>query len=643
MAEPDYKESRSGNLIIKNDNSVIKVIFFSKKTQGGVDLPDDATHPSHVEIYFTKRISDYISCNPNIVNTGKIRIVDGDDEIARGMEEFGLSKTVINKVDSILKGAVYNKIGLIECERGDMDLQEYILENKTDDDIDQILRECMFQIFYQIHMLRNNIQNFVHGDLKPNNILMIRDSRYDESEEKYACYELNGRNYYIKIRRLIPKIWDYEFSKSAGISNRLYDITYQTLHYGEEMIDIYRFMVHAIYDFSNQSQPSPDESGAAGAADAGYTEADIGYEGTDGGYTEGDGELSSSTSVPDIPKKSYVDGIRILSDLTQSIKPANVGFYRGGNVINITYLQFLQNVHMAQFRDKKEGIEPCFTIRCKNRCAIFDFDCTLTSVHTAYAEMGILETAIDENKEYQSIIQKMKLGRDTSDEIVKIINIFFGGIERLEMLRNMIETLIENGFDIYISSRGNCEVIEKMLTITDLRKYILEINANGIGCVNQKKDVYIKNLMARGYDTLIYADDDHGEYHILIESLTGKNMESERAVIRQNPMMYRKESESGLIKTTHGDKTLIFIPTLKLFTSDRQDPEARGLEGHQVDLIITLSKPVSSTSSSSSNNSSNSSSNNADNNQSGGYYHKYIKYKLKYVQLRAVIAQMDRY
>ena len=267
------------------------------------------------------------------------------------------------------------------------------------------------------------------------------------------------------------------------------------------------------------------------------------------------------------------------------------------------------------------------------KAAVFDFDCTLTKIHTSYAELGMLEIERKHPiKRYRNAI--LSLRDDRYDE-QEIIDLFFGA-DRLGEIRIMFEKLRSNDVTIFISSRGDCAVIKKILEITGLLSFIAGINANGSGCNTQSKDIYIRNLMTH-YDKILYADDDHGEYHILTETLKGRDMDANRLIVRDRPMQFRKQSSIGYIETSHSlddrDITLLFIPTLRLFTSYNQDPTATGLNSQEMKLIISLltadllktDKPLSESTSSLD------VTGNAD--QDGGYYEMYMKSKSAYVSL----------
>ena len=161
--------------------------------------------------------------------------------------------------------------------------------------------------------------------------------------------------------------------------------------------------------------------------------------------------------------------------------------------------------------------------------------------------------------------------------------------------------------------------------------YSVELNSWGV------HNTVITSIKKNDTELILYADDDHGEYHILTETLKGRDMDANRLIVRDRPMQFRKQSSIGYIETSHSlddrNITLLFIPTLRLFTSHNQDPTATGLNSQEIKLIISLltddllktDKPLSTSTSSLD------VSGKAD--QDGGYYEMYMKSKSAYVSL----------
>jgi endonuclease/exonuclease/phosphatase family metal-dependent hydrolase len=81
------------------------------------------------------------------------------------------------------------------------------------------LYEIYFQIFYTLSILFDNY-DFVHFDLKPDNILFTNDKNYDKDVKKHYVYEYYDKTFYIPVRKIIVKIADYDASFYNGINNK---------------------------------------------------------------------------------------------------------------------------------------------------------------------------------------------------------------------------------------------------------------------------------------------------------------------------------------------------------------------------------------------------------------------------------------
>lgn len=177
----------------------------------------------------------------------------------------------------------------------------------------------------------------------------------------------------------------------------------------------------------------------------------------------------------------------------------------------------------------------------KGRCVVFDFDCTLTYTHYFYFLNMFQQYASSRNPWYVDITKNKNL--ITMDELDKLaldieengndskgkylvekidkntlINIFFGGETRFQRLVKMFDTLYnELEYDIYISSRGQCENILSLIHAVGIAKYIVEIDANAetddIKCkYNGGKTEYILGVLSQKYYNIMYIDDDNTEY-----------------------------------------------------------------------------------------------------------------------------------
>lgn len=114
------------------------------------------------------------------------------------------------------------------------------------------------------------------------------------------------------------------------------------------------------------------------------------------------------------------------------------------------------------------------------KCFVFDFDCTITYSHLhwltnepfgRYRERWnnvIIEHGYDDRILGQ-IFDKKDIWWMSHDALTKII---FGNELRLNNIKNFFEELKKNNYDIYVSSRGNCDPIKKALDYVALMKNI---------------------------------------------------------------------------------------------------------------------------------------------------------------------------
>lgn len=154
-------------------------------------------------------------------------------------------------------------------------------------------------------------------------------------------------------------------------------------------------------------------------------------------------------------------------------------------------------------------------------CIVFDFDCTLTYSNYFYLLNGynkykekwgnvLVEHGITE-EELPNITTNWSSNRE------RLTKLIFGGQQRLDDIINFFHILKTNNFDIYISSRGNCDHIHNALTFFGLNTYISYVNANyNVNrCVVENKDVFIEGLKDK-YDKIYYVDDVSDEHHSIM-------------------------------------------------------------------------------------------------------------------------------
>ena len=233
-----------------------------------------------------------------------------------------------------------------------------------------------------------------------------------------------------------------------------------------------------------------------------------------------------------------------------------------------------------------------------NKCIIFDFDCTLT-----YSNYFCLINSFKKYTEgWNSVLDQFNISindlpiitTNWNQHKTQITNLIFGGPERLNTIISFFNTLKTNNFDIYISSRGNCDQIYNALQFFNLRKYITYTNANynETKCVQENKDKFIESLKDK-YDKIYYVDDVNDEHHTI------------------------------LFNNKMGNKYTYFGENIGLY------PNKNGLDKEMINKILTTIGIHNNI------------------NQSGGhnihnsYKSKYIKYKSKYINLKYSINKFN--
>lgn len=263
-------------------------------------------------------------------------------------------------------------------------------------------------------------------------------------------------------------------------------------------------------------------------------------------------------------------------------------------------------------------------VKKENRKAfVTDFDCTLTYIHTFdfiynigtyylyhYQDNEHIERIIKKynnigiNNDYtlsnyiRNILgvakKEMPPGLEMINESTKIdivVDLIFGGSTRLEYLKNFLDILKKNNFDIYISTFSECEVVHSIIKIVDLDKYIEKIhsprsNKDNIKCKKLKNKTSFIISIINLYDEIYYVDDDNREVNDM--------------------MMEIKEYGSNVIFTYFGEN----VGLMK---------NMHGLSSETISRILEEMKIG-----------------NYNVSISGGYMKKYIKYKKKYLMLKKI-------
>jgi len=157
----------------------------------------------------------------------------------------------------------------------------------------------------------------------------------------------------------------------------------------------------------------------------------------------------------------------------------------------------------------------------QNKYAIFfDFDCTLTFIHMSLFNININE--FDKRPHWKNYIVFLEYFDQTKLDHKKLSEnkLYFGSTIRFSKLEKMLDGIKKAGFDIYITSRGECGQIKQVLEDAGLDGYFTEINANtttGKSCVTMAKDKYIlSKIKEKKYEVVYYVDDDPKEHNRLI-------------------------------------------------------------------------------------------------------------------------------
>ena len=127
---------------------------------------------------------------------------------------------------------------------------------------------------------------------------------------------------------------------------------------------------------------------------------------------------------------------------------------------------------------------------------IFDFDCTLTTEHMYYFYAN--------GRDGNAALSRVPLREVVSSgNTLEFIRFFFGGEERLRLLKRMLSELAKTSI-IYVSTMGIVEDVKIALDITGLTKYFC-CGCQG-GVYNSNKAKFIRNVYNAGYN-IYYIDD----------------------------------------------------------------------------------------------------------------------------------------
>lgn len=269
--------------------------------------------------------------------------------------------------------------------------------------------------------------------------------------------------------------------------------------------------------------------------------------------------------------------------------------------------------------------------RQRSLAIVFDFDCTISTRHvyrmihspTQFYQKN--QTPPEIAKKIDKLSKKINKLKESVEDTSSLINInfdvekdlmtvlvdyMFGGRERLELLTSFFKQHYEKA-DLYILSSGFLADVLIVLKILNWFDYfhgvsgqsdeLLYIRGNDkvLRYIESKAAFIKKELLCRDYLTIIYVDDDHRENYELIrdrefECSTYHNLGYVKCEY--------KGIEHGRVKNYHFINTLV--------------NEGNGITAQTLDIIKRIVSQY----------------------VSGGaertYHNKYLKYKLKYIQLK---------
>jgi hypothetical protein len=467
-----------GNYVVFDEpNSVTKVLFYNKETDktslkcDSLILDDSPAHPTKIESMFAEKIDKNCSeYSPHFVKTFKVSTFNQ-------IKALYINHNLVNSLNSML---FYPKITIITSEKCAMDLQYYI-EHFNISDVELI--EIIFQIFFTLYTIRLHYAGFVHGDLIVKNILMCENVDYLSNSTKYYEYIYNGLCYYVPIRKYIPKIWDFEFSRSDKYQNNLIGEN----HMGIKN-DIYRFLISLFYDLEHPIVKQPQQS---------ETTVSTQY-----------GKFNVDSPVTDIPEPdTFIEHFkkiniskygRIFNQFQFLQSPPDLFLERypefsiyvpslNGIMERLDQLGNLRNDHFDKNNVFKSypNVIPFYNlvknIKTKIKLINFDFDKTLTNNFFSNLPFSdVLNGSLIDNKDVKELFNNNIELRILFEYLIKVLNIkiciiSFGNKSNIvKILTNVFGDLIKEddviGTDVVIKCNSTSDA-KNTFIVNNMKKY----------------------------------------------------------------------------------------------------------------------------------------------------------------------------
>lgn len=262
----------SNNIIVINDDNVLKIVPVFKNTLSTIKLNND-----DFEYVFYKNFTDeFIITNitPHIVGFYKKYLLDNIN-ILLPRNCYTLDEKLLlspNKKDKITDKLCYIKKG-VEKKMVNLKASIFVLEKCTttiSDEIEkllktkmpinnkkylftQILRRILFQFIFTLTIIQDKYPNFIHNDMFLRNILAVKE--YDYEHTDYVEYNYKSKKYYLPANGIYIKINDFGFSLNITKQNSSIEKKIKShITDGFELVnnkrDIYTFLFD-LYDGPN--------------------------------------------------------------------------------------------------------------------------------------------------------------------------------------------------------------------------------------------------------------------------------------------------------------------------------------------------------------------------------------------------------